>query len=226
MIYFREILEHCTSNGFIKDISKKYHYSEQDAPLLLSVVGRMRQCMLREAGWEQRMFLDEEQRAYAEVVMTLGPGVDALQEEYVRQGLLSECYMVEALGSEILLLGYEAYNRWVEAHTAYHVARYYFLGSEERYPLANLPHMLERLAEVSVSCNDAYCMLPKKSVAFYAALTEDPQVSCRGICVGCDSLNCPNRIVKVQTKGWNFADMTDRPLPYGYSRIFGKERLS
>lgn len=220
--FFRNIIEQCAEKNFLKGVCRKYHYGREDMELLAKVAGKIRPLMLKQAVWEHRIFQSISHEDFSEAVMTLGSDIDMLQEEYLKQGLLSEAYMIEALGSEVLLAGYQAYNRWVADNTALHVARYHFIGSEEKYPPECLPELLERLG-VPVTCNAAFCMLPKKSVAFIAELTEDKEVQCAGICVGCSSKDCPNRMAS--TGGMRAMDMTDMPMPYGYARIFGKEYL-
>ena len=56
----------------------------------------------------------------------------------------------------------------------------------------------------------------------YAELTKDPFTKCAGICLGCGRRDCPNRMEEKENFPLRFADMTDRPLSYGYARIFSK----
>ena len=167
------------------------------------------------------------------VGITLGKGIDDLQENYLQDGLLTESYMIEVLSSELLLKSYQAYTKWVADHRELHVARLYFLGSvagesgssekklNDRLQLENLPVLLWEL-QMPVTCNEAYCMIPKKSVVFYAELTKDAFTKCAGICLGCGRRDCPNRMEEKENFPLRFADMTDRPLSYGYARIFSK----
>ena len=73
-----------------------------------------------------------------------------------------------------------------------------------------------------VTCNAAFCLIPKKSVVFVAELTQDESVQCEGICMGCHKMHCINRIEDDFQTRRRIARMTDMPLHYGYSRIFGK----
>lgn len=98
-----------------------------------------------QACWNHRLFGVSGTPVGSEAVITLGKGLDELQEEYSSKGLLSECYMVEALSSELLLLSYSAYNRELEKESGLHVARLHFLWSEETYPMTILPDLLKRL---------------------------------------------------------------------------------
>lgn len=224
--FFTDLLENFTGEHFLRSVCRKYHYRDGDYESLLETAERMLPLMREQACWNHRLFALPEKSCgmCAETVMTLGKGLDALQEEYTAKGLLSVCYMVEALASELLLQAYSAYNKHVASEYPFHVARFHFPGSEDAYPITMLPALLRRL-EMPVSCNEAFCMTPKKSVAFVAELTEDAAVRCPGICVGCKggAVNgCPNRVEDGLHPLRLAADMTDVPLSYGYSRIFGR----
>lgn len=226
MEYFRETKEFCgllenfVTAEFLQEVCRKYHYDETEKAVLEAVARRMQRCMYEEAAYEQL----EREHESAAVIMTLGAGVDVLQDTYAGEGLLSECYMIEALGSELLLRGYVAYNRLVREQSGEHVARYFFLGSDPDHSIEKLPALLEA-TELPVTCTEGFCMLPKKSVAFYAQFTEDESEQCEGICVGCGIENCSNRIDQYSQNEFCQTDMTDRPLTYGYARILGRKYL-
>ena len=220
---FSEVTQLCRSEEFLHSVIKKYHYAEDEITTLRQVAEQMQQCIGAKAGWQ-----DVVSSPFCVVGITLGAGVDTLQEGYLGRGLLTESYMIEVLSSELLLKSYEAYTEWVAEHRDVHVERLLFLGSvtgdaglNEKLRIENLPALLRDL-ELPVTCNEAYCMIPKKSVVFYAALTQDPNVRCAGICMGCGRKDCPNRMEEKEDFPLHFADMTDRPLPYGYSRIFSR----
>ena len=219
--FFQDVLDYALNPVFLKEVGKKFHYEERHLTELRGVAEQMLPFIRSEAFWagQKSCIWDDNKDSavtYEDVVMTLGGGVDSLQEEFVRKGLLSECYMLEALASELLLQGYRKYNQYIRENRFRYVARYHFPGSEEEFPLERIPQMLERLTPLVV-CNEAFCMLPKKSVVFAAELTQNAQTQCEGICLGCNSVNCPNRITD--------SSLTERPqadllLNYGYSRIF------
>ncbi len=123
---------------------------------------------------------------YEGVVLSLGHGVDKLQERYTDNGLLLKSYMLEALAAEFLMRGYGAYRKTVLEATKMHVAAYHFPGSEEGFPLEMLPGLL-RVCTPRVVCNAAFCMTPQKSVAFIAELTQEPEKQCESICAACRS---------------------------------------
>ena len=225
--FFSNILDQFLTPAFLEGVRKKYHYDDTQAFELQAVAEEMLPLMREEAFWERKVSLGKNQdqnevsgALYEQVVMSLGRGVDCLQERYNEREQLSKSYMIEVLASGLLLQGYAAYNHYIREKTDWHVARYHFLGSEENYPLEMLPDLLKELTPL-ITCNSAFCMLPKKSVAFIAELTQDEKVQCRGICVGCNSLSCSNRMEDGGLVHKRLSVMTDMPLTYGYGRIFG-----
>lgn len=197
--FFPELLDELISTDFLKKVREKYHFNKEQATQLQAVAEEMLPKMWNEAFWiRQESFASTEWQSedfnttYENVALSLGNGVDLLQESYSEKGLLLESYMVEVLASELLMRGYDAYNRYVMEHTPYHVTRYHFPGSEETLPLEMLPQLLNDLTQ-KISCNSAFCMQPKKSVVFISELTQDETISCKGICVGCTNTACPNR---------------------------------
>ncbi|MCM1253342.1 MAG: hypothetical protein NC321_11015 [Clostridium sp.] len=226
--FFPDVLDEFLSPDFLANMCEKFHYEETQIPELREVAGEMLPLMRGEAFWERGKIRPDKQEEYQDgasvyenVVMSLGAGLDDLQDSYSGKGLLSQSYMLEVLASELLLKGYDAYNRYIKENTDWHVARYHFPGGEEKFPLDMLPRLLEE-AGGKVSCNTAFCMLPKKSVAFVAELTQDEKVQCGAVCIGCQNTRCQNRIEDGSPEHRRIASMTDMPLPYGYSRIFGK----
>lgn len=206
--FFSDLLDRFLGAAFLEKVGKKYHYWESQIVELKAVAEEMLPLLRREACWERRECCglcrpvfekyrrnqtDAADTVYEEVVMSLGSGLDDLQENYTQRGMLSESYMLEVLADELLLEGYGAYNRYIRENTVWHVARYHFLGSEEGFPLEMMPELLHSFA-IPVTCNEVFCMQPKKSVVFVSELTQDERVSCRGICMGCNSTRCANRI--------------------------------
>lgn len=222
--FFEELLDGFVKEDFLRLVQKKFHYGEEQFQALAAVAEKMLPLMRAEAFWEKTgdslLGQKSPHPVYEEVVMSLGKGVDDLQDGYSDQGLLLESYMVETLAGELLMKGYSAYNKWTQANGTWHVAQYHFLGSEEEFPLEMLPDLLKNLTD-RVSCNRCFYMEPKKSVAFVAELTQDETVQCEGICVGCKRADCPNRMEVDSHRRYLDRLAPDMPLPYGYSRIFG-----
>lgn len=235
---FTEIPELCRDEKFLHSVMKKYHYDEEEYPVLRRLAEEMYTCLQEEAVWQDLLYeevFSEKEQPFSAVGITLGKGIDALQETYLGRELLTESYMIEVLSSELLLQSYRSYTEWTSDHRNLHVSRLYFLGSGGDYGVTSakvernrqlqieyLPELLKKLA-LPITCNEAYCMLPKKSVVFYAKLTTDPFTKCAGICLGCGRRDCSNRMEEKEYFPLHFADMTDRPLSYGYARIFFKK---
>lgn len=240
--FFPDLLDSFSEPSFLERIKRKYHYGEEQMEDLKAVAEGMLPLMAREAFWERKEWgapLTEKggsgakDKQWESVVISLGWKVDELQENYSRKGMLSECYMLEVLAGEVLLDSYGAYNRYIQENTDWHVARYHFLGSEEEFPLEMLPGILgdtvmqgagQAMAgrEVrGIICNSAFCIQPKKSVVFIAQLTKEEFIRCPGICLGCGSSRCPNRVKEDSVRERLSARLADLPPHYGYGRIFG-----
>ncbi|MDE7332746.1 MAG: hypothetical protein K2O16_11040 [Lachnospiraceae bacterium] len=226
--FFPDLLERFSGDAFLKGVCRKYHYGKGQEAELRAVAEEMLPLMQREAFWESResgSFNGKQKEtagaAYEDVIMSLGSSVDSLQESYHEKEQLSESYMLEALASELLLMGYGAYNRYVREKRNWHVARYHFPGGEENFPLEMMPELLKGF-QYQITCNTAFCIIPKKSVVFVAELTQDEQVQCESICAGCHNMHCPNRVKRDLSRERMLARVADMPLSYGYSRIFGK----
>lgn len=225
--FFPELLCRFTEAAFLEKVCKKFHYGQTRIKELRDVAEEMLPFINREAFWESKEYsLWKEQAGqdsdtkYENVVMSLGAGIDKLQEDYHAKGLLSESYMLEVLAGELLLTGYGFYNRYVKEKGKWHVARYHFPGSEAAFPLSMMPELLKKFGG-RVACNDAFCLIPKKSVVMIAELTQDEEVNCESICTGCHNLHCPNRVTEDRNADM-MAKLPDMPLSYGYRRIFGK----
>ena len=205
--FFPVLLEEFHSAEFLENVRRKFHFEEEHTDEIRKVAEEMLPVMQKEAFWVSTAYSMRYQ----------GQTQDILQESYSEKGLLMQSYIVEILAGELLMRGYDAYNRSVAAHTDRHVARYHFPGSEEAFPLEILPDLLKDLTQ-EITCNAAFCMIPKKSVVFVSELTRDDTVHCQGICAGCGNSTCPNRTAADHLIRKR---MTDLPLTYGYSRIFG-----
>lgn len=237
-------LELAVTEGFLDAAMKKFHFDEKDRDSFWKVGQQVEAAAKKEAGFWYR-----ESRGLLQTVLTLGAGVDALQEQYTKDGLLTECYMAETIAAELMMAAYHSFNRWVEAHTGRHVARYYFYGNREAaeqaekknravpgqekagqsdpgsFSLRAMQEVVRAFGIPQVQCNQACCLTPKKSVVFAAELTADAGVRCEGICAGCGRRDCPNRY-GTEEEGWKlrWPDFADRALPYGYARILGSAR--
>ena len=142
--------------------------------------------------------LDEERREAAAVI-TLGEHVDALQEAYQRQGLLTEAYQADCLCRELLRKGNRALDEVIRERAGLYAERYLFPG--QNLPLEEMEGIFTRLEE-GLRCGPAhgegpdrrlpvrllpgYVLLPRQSVAYVIRLSESARTECAGICAECE----------------------------------------
>lgn len=197
--FFKDLLDEFLAPAFLREVRQKFHFGESDECEIRAVAEEMLPLLREDAFWERKGPFRKEQHkagnggaAYELVAMSLGKGVDSLQESYHKKDLLLQSYMLEALAGELLMRGYSAYRCYIRKSEGWHVSGYHFPGSEEGFPLEALPHLLNVLTQ-RISCNSAFCMLPQKSVVFVSELSKDEKVKCKDICDECNNMNCPNR---------------------------------
>lgn len=158
----------------------------------------------------------EELTAYCAV--TLGAGIDRLQERCSDSGDMSGAYMLECLGCVLLQKAYDIVDELLRENTGLYVQRYVFPGDGE-LPMSENAGILERIREAgnargagqssdsvragkstgeertadipAVSCNASYVLTPQKSVVFIAVMGKDRKD--RNLCDACPAVNCPNR---------------------------------
>ena len=173
---------HLTSE-FLGQIQVRYHYEEKDRAQLKLVAADMANCMK----WQESTYLvwQESTPGQVVVVMTLGIGIDLLQERYAKSGRMMESYMVESIAGELLMLGYAQLEQFIREKMRYYVSAYHFFGSEEAYPLEAMKGILEQTRQSNVICNEAGCLTPKKSVVFLAELTKQENSACGQLCDTC-----------------------------------------
>lgn len=225
----KEILDLPMGSALLDAVMEKYHFGVEHREAAGPAEERFEEAVRGNAGFWRGVVRSGPLRENGiqlppmlTAAITLGGKVDKLQQEYVRQGLLLEAYLIEALAGEALLCAYALFNERVDRMTDWHVAKYHFFGSDE-YPLTEMPDALAQLSQEEIFCNPACCLKPKKSVVFLAELTDDKNVRCEGVCAGCMRDDCVNRcfVQHTQKDSLRWPDFAGRPLPYGYARIFG-----
>lgn len=165
------------------------------------------------------------------VIVSLGAKVDALQNEYIRKERLTEGYMIECIGMELLKIAYEQAAEKIWERFGLWIGAFEFLG--ERYPLELTEDVFRLLVPEEISYNQAYMLTPKKTVVFMTTLKQERKDGYCHICDACSNLQCPNRQNAEETKepekrtghSIGFAKAKQNQsvnLNYGYQRIFGK----
>lgn len=203
----------------------RYHFRREDRTMLWSLYQALVPLLdIRACFLSKPHLRDVDLRKYAAVFLTLGSGIDALQDVYLQGNHMSEAYMLECIGMELLTRAYGALAGKIQISEGGAAVRMHFIG--EQYPYSVMDEMREQMGETGISFNAQYSMSPQKSVAFLLEFADTvlareltgetiPRHThnsfCHGqlahICSGCNNVDCEYRQKENNT--------------YGYQRIFG-----
>lgn len=201
---------------------ERYHFSKSDLPVLCSFFLALKPLINCQAFYEvivsgqkrPKQLAFSEEKNFLVAIVTLGTTIDRLQELYLEAQDVLSAYMIECLSLDLLNQAYEKLAKRIEEEEGMYIGRYEFLGG--KYPLEKTKDIFDYFSQSEVSYNEAYMLIPQKSVVFLGVLTKEPNEACRHICESCQNKNCKNRIIvrKPEEK--------QEFLPYGYQRILGK----
>lgn len=140
---------------FIKEIINKYHFEPEAENDIISVYEKMQSCMKPYAVYRMNQrdtgIKDIDSRQSAIVAMTLGKGIDSLEEQLTDAGKLDEAYILECIAAELLLTMYGDFNKeYAKFHRRY-VERYVFIGEE--IPVSEVPKLLKEVKGVKEAAN-------------------------------------------------------------------------
>lgn len=201
----------------LRKLVQKYHYQDEDMEQLTALWQEVYFCMEKSAAETDLLFADQNARehvgkwaievvhrtvsmeAFAQlpvkqaelIAVTLGSAVDARQEIYLKNENLTAAYMMECICNEVLLKLYQQLNRQYAVTYGSYIKRYHFIG--EKIPLEDMPKVLSLLGQERITCNAYGVLSPKKSVVFFAEITEKQGEECQGICQYCTRMDCPNK---------------------------------
>ena len=156
------------SAAFVEQITKKYHYNENDADIIKKVVSDIRGCIKDQEGLELSYKGD-----YVDAAFTLGSRVDLLLERYGKERLALEEFSAEHILSELMLEEYAEIAKHIEEKTGRYIGAFHFWGAEEEYPLEKLEEQVENLEHLKLDCTPQYQLLPSKSVVFRVELSTE-----------------------------------------------------
>lgn len=207
----RELLYLHLQDKQYRGMLTRYHFAEHDLEQLKQIGG------LVESEASPAMYYDvigenmaalgaRDSAAQTErvaVIVTLGSGVDGLQDRYMLRERLTEGYMVECVSMELLRLAYEQAAEHIHERLRKWMSGFAFVG--DQIPYEHMEEIFGCLAPQEVSYNEAYMLSPKKTVVFLTNLCDERADSYCHICEDCTNLTCPNR-----------------NLTYGFQRIFGE----
>lgn len=196
----REKLELYMEANMCAQILSRYHFSEGDEARICALTDRL---LLAAAPVLYHAPCSPGEQERLAVLVTLGAGVDELQEACTKEERLTESYMVECIAMELLKNAYEQSAERIHEHYGLWPGRFSFLGSET--PIEEADALFRILKPVEISYNQAYMFMPKKTVAFYTTLTEKRRESYCNQCETCRNTKCANRKTH---------------FTYGYQQIF------
>lgn len=125
------------------------------------------------------------------VVVTLGDAFDSFQESFLQKGEIEKGFIIDCLGTELLARAYEEVDKKIYEKTGLYVGNYIFAGSD-KMPLEELAVVMKKLGQKIVKCNEAFVLVPKKSVVFAAHLHKR-RTNKHSDCENCSAVKCPMR---------------------------------
>ena len=168
----------------LQEFVRRYHFNDRDKKEII----RLYRQLSPRVHAEFHYVLEGEN---AVVVMTLGSAFDELQDSYIRKGDINRAYMVDCLGLEIMSQAYDKIDEKLQELTGKYAGGYIFTGVEE-LPLSETPRLMALLGQKVVTYNEAFVLMPKKSVLFIAPLF-DEKVEKHDKCAYCSAANCQLR---------------------------------
>lgn len=181
------------------------HFREADLPECLKIEGELSLSNLMARAWYR-----PEQDGKILTVMSLGRIFDDLIESYEKKEELLLAYAAECLAMEVLKKAYEMFGRMLYEKEGKYPETYHFLNDKE---MRNMPEILEQMGIREICCNEAFALVPQKTVVFLTELSDRANKECAKPCVNCSRKNCPNRTKETE--------QNPAALNYGYQRIFG-----
>lgn len=150
------------NHEFLQEIMVKYHYNDCDKELLLRVASDVRSCMKDQECYE----IVWEDPSYADVALTLGVGIDCLQEKYARADAVMKQCMAEHLCGELMMQQYGKLNEMLTEGIQCVVTGLHFWGAEEPYPISDMAKVLSKFRHIHLRCTRDDLLIPSKSVLY------------------------------------------------------------
>lgn len=219
----------------LKNLIRRYRFAESDYAQLSALSRALQPIMQARAYyiWKQKE-APISYEDYAVVFLSLGDGVDALQEVYLEREAVTEGYMIECLASELLVKAYKECVRQLQAERGKWAEKIDFLG--DTYPVELMERFYSDFEGMPITFNAQYVLQPKKSVVFLLPMLpaqEGKKHAPCHICGNCKNTDCIFReksdTENVRAEGDALRRKKLRSgmavNTYGYQRIFEKKRL-
>ena len=184
----------------MSDFARRYHFNEQDKneieKLYIKVEPRVHAqfhyCLLDDNGEVVEKDATNCARK-ALVVVTLGQAFDEFQDSFLSDTKenIHRAYILDCIGLELLSRAYSEIDEKLHELTGMYAGNYTFAG-EDRLPMSEVPKLMGLLGQKVVTYNEAFVLIPKKSVLFAVPLSKEP-VHKPGLCSACGNVDCAMR---------------------------------
>ena len=184
LLYYRTRLWENLTPEYVADMAERFHFREEDIPLIEAVARDIRGCIKDQEALEIILT-----KGYADVAITLGSNLDLLMDKYSRKGMLLEQLAAENIISDILMKFYNQVTKIVEEESGLYAGGSHFWGAEKNLPLEELGETLKSFQKVKLTCTKDFSLRPAKSVVYRMNL-----LCTRGADEGSSICqNCPNQ---------------------------------
>ena len=162
--------------------ANRYHFGDQMI-FFQKVYERVVKCINPVLYYEY----DYPEKNQVTAIISLGNGPDRMMENCQEREDFLEAYAVECLGLELLSCSYEQFKELIHRERRQFMNAMQFWDADELAIM--LPLLQKKWGELPVSMNEAYALLPSKSVIFYGILEEFSQCT-QHLCSHCRHKNC------------------------------------
>lgn len=163
-----------TEKALMKEMGR-FRFGEADLPSIWKVHKEMQKAAKIEAFYTPFETVGMDCNQYI-VFVTLGIGVDQLQEIYDREEKVFEQYALECLSMVYLSHAYQKIFAAVRAEEKLEVETFFFW--EERNTLESLHGLLEKYPQTGITCTKEAVICPQKSVVLVLGLQREKGKGC------------------------------------------------
>lgn len=230
---YRQDINIKLNNKDMEHLRHIYHFTDSDERMLYSLYDAVLpvvdahayvRFMDKTDKWNESDIM--KQSEYGICLVTLGQTFDRMQDIYTDRKCLSEMYMLDCIGLELLMKSYEEIVRYVQQKSGLWVEKLIFPG-ERGFSLSYIGDICKSLSVKDITYNKQGMLNPRKSAAFLMPLTKNKvDRNVCNICTGCGNINCVLRRQENE-KTINKASVRnpDNIYSYGYSQIFGNKNI-
>ncbi|MEE1027134.1 MAG: hypothetical protein UH211_00440 [Agathobacter sp.] len=193
----------------------RYHFSKGDIDDVKSLYKAINPLIAAEAFYSMdNSNIDVAIDDFATCFITLGFGIDSIQDVYIEQELVMESYIIDCLASELLSKAYTAFIDLFEKKTGKFVSKIDFLG--DKYPIELVEKIYQNIKPEKIKYNKSFQLIPSKTVSMLLSLSNSK--SNFDVCNTCAT--CKNRDCSMRKEPY-VVNVGQNTSTYGYMAIFG-----